>query len=83
MNWKPIGKHDFSKPIWVLKYDIFFYPKDHAFVGNFCSANTPGAQKFTDCHGWYETEADALKVMRHFPKPNSYRIEKVYKMVLL
>lgn len=81
--WKPIEKLDFDNPIWVLKYDIFFYPKDHEFEGNFCSADTPNAQKFTSCHGWYETEEEALKVQRHFPNSNGYRIEKVYKRILL
>ena len=86
MNWKPIMDHDFQKTIWVLKYDIFFYPKGHDLEGNFCYNDTPNAQKFTDCHAWFETEEEALKVLRNFPKPspgyNGYRIEKVYKGVL-
>ena len=76
MSWQPIEKM-MSEPIWVLKYDM--YQKD----GNFCDASTEGAEKFTSCHGWYDSEEDALKVLRHFPKPNSYRIEKVWKRVLL
>jgi hypothetical protein len=38
---------------------------------------------YTDCHGWYSTEAEALAVLRHFPKPNTYTIEKVYHRKLL
>jgi hypothetical protein len=75
--WEPIERMA-DDPIWVLKYDIYFAPD-----GNFCQPDTPGACKFTDCHGWYETEADALKAQRHFPTPNSYRMEKVWKRELL
>ena len=67
---------DTGYPIWVLKYDMFY--KD----GKFCSSDTEGATKFTDCHGWYETEADARKVQAHFPNPSAYRIEKVYRRYL-
>lgn len=83
MNWKPIEKMVSAQSIWILKYDIFFYPEGHEYRGNFCGADIPGAQKSTSCHGWYESEADALKVLNHFPKPNSYRIEKVHKRELL
>ena len=76
MNWKPIEDIDVGYPIWVIKYDMF--EKDRQF----CSADTVGATKFTDCHGWYETEADALKVRNHFPDPSKYRIEKVYRRYL-
>lgn len=38
---------------------------------------------WTDCHGWYETEAEARTVLRHFPKPNTYEIEKVHHRKLL
>jgi len=82
MTWQPIETIDFDNPIWVLKYDIYFYPKGHAMEGNFCSKDEPNAQKFTDCHGWYDNEADALAAMRHFREPNSYRLEKVYRRVL-
>ena len=75
-EWKSIENIDPSAPIWVLKYDL--YCKD----GEFCKPDEPGSVKFTDCHGWYETEADALKVLCHFREPNSYRIEKIYKRVL-
>ena len=77
-GWKPIEKIDFEQPIWVLKYDIYFNES-----GNFCSAETPNARKFTDCHGWYSTEEDALKVRAHFTDPSAYRVEKVYRRVLL
>ena len=76
-SWTPIERV-VSEPIWVLKYDMYYAPD-----GNFCEADTPGARKFTSCHGWYESEADALKVMHHFPPPSAYRIEKVWKRELL
>lgn len=75
--WQPIERM-VDAPIWVIKYDIFFAPD-----GNFCAADHPEARKFTDCHGWYETEADALTVLRHFRRPSTYRVEKVHKRVLL
>lgn len=75
-GWKPIEQKDFSQPIWVLKYDIYF--KD----GQFCDKDTLGATKFTDCHGWYSTEAEALAVRNHMPTAG-YRIEKVYRGVLI
>lgn len=77
MSWQPIERM-VDQPIWVLKYDIFFKAD-----GNFCEPDHPEAQKFTDCHGWYGTEADALTALSHFPRPNSYRMEKVHKRVLL
>lgn len=67
-----------NNSIWVLKYDIYFYPEGHEREGNFCTKDEPSAQKFTDCHGWYRSEIDALKVLRHFRQPNSYRVEKVW-----
>jgi len=78
-NWKPIEEVDFDNPIWVLKYDIFFAPGS----GVFCTADTPGARKFTDCHGWYDDEDEAIEVRNHFSNPDHYTIEKVYKRVLL
>lgn len=80
--WKPIERM-VSQPIWVLKYDIHAYPKGHPLEGNFCDKDEPMAVKFTDCHGWYSSEADALKVMHHFPKPCGYRLERVWKRELL
>lgn len=77
MTWKAIEKININKPIWILKYDM--YVKD----GIFCDKDVPGATKFTDCHGWYETEEEAIKVRLHFPIPNTYHIEKVYKRTLL
>lgn len=71
-NWQTIEMFDVSDPIWVIKYDM--YSNNH----DWCSADDPGAVKYTDCHGWYKTQAEALKVMQHFPKPNSYRVEKVH-----
>lgn len=75
-GWKPIERMT-DKAIWVLKYDM--WQKD----GNFVEPRTEGADKFTDCHGWYASEGDALKVLRHFPRPNSYRIERVWGRELL
>lgn len=72
-----------NDPIWVLKYDIYLYLIGHEREGNFCTKDEPNAQKFTDCHGWYDNEADALKVMRHFRQPNSYQVEKVWKRELI
>ena len=45
----------------------------------FVDADHHEASPFTDCHGWYETEEEARKVVNHFRKPNSYRVEKVWK----
>jgi hypothetical protein len=75
-EWKSIETFTSEDPIWVIKYDMF--QKD----GSFVDKDTPGAEKFTSCHGYYTSEADAIKVRNHFPKPNGYRIEKVYKRVL-
>lgn len=77
-SWKPIEKIVTEDFIWVLKYDLY-YSKDGVFVDK----NTPAAIKFTDCHGYYTSEADAYKVKNHFPDPDKYRVEKVYKRVLL
>ena len=76
--WCPIERIVPDEPIWVLKYDVYFTPE-----GNFCDADYPGAQKFTDCHGWYDNEDDAMAVLRHFTRPNSYRMEKVHRRALL
>jgi hypothetical protein len=77
-NWKPIEEIDFDHPLWVLKYDMFWGPD-----GQSCKADTPGAEKFTSIHGYYESQEEALEVQHHFPKPNSYNLEKIYKRVLL
>lgn len=83
MSWKPIEEMVREEPIWVLKYDIYFYPEGHEHYGNFCEKDAPGAVKFTDCHGWYETEAEALAVQRHFTDPSGYHLEKVWRRRLL
>lgn len=85
-SWQPIERCVFDKPIWILKYNMYSYPKGHPMEGNFCNRDEPNAQKFTDCHGWYESEEDAIKALRHFPKysdNDGYRLEKVYKRELL
>lgn len=74
MQWQAIDEMVPDSEIWVLKYDIYFKPD-----GNFTNADDPEAMKFTDCRGYFDNEQDALKVLRHFPTPNSYRIEKVRK----
>ncbi len=77
MSWQPIEQMVSENPIWVLKYNVYFAN------GQFCSKDHPDAVKFTDCHGWYENEADAMKVLRHFPKPDGYCIEKVFQRKLI
>jgi len=76
-DWQPIERIS-GNPIWVIKYDMWVAPD-----GQFCQPDAPDAVKFTDCHGWYKTEADALKVLHHFRRPNSYRIEKVHSRELV
>lgn len=83
MGWEPIERMDTENPIWVLKYDMFWYPKGHEMEGNSCPNDYPGAQKFTSCHGYYTSEADAMAALRHFSAPNGYRMEKVYRRVLI
>jgi hypothetical protein len=79
MNWKPIEQLVVENPIWVIKYDMYEDP----ITRTACASSVPGAIKFTDCHGYYTSEQDALAVMFHFPKPNSYRVEKVYQRKLI
>jgi hypothetical protein len=71
-----------NTPIWVLKYDVYFYPKGHVLDGCFANKGTPGAVKSTSCHGWYETEEEALTVRNNFTYPSEYRLEKVYQRKL-
>ncbi len=75
-SWQTIERFDIDNSIWILKYDLFQLDRQYVPKG------TPGAEKFTSCHGWYDNEADALKVLHHFPKPNTYRIEKVHQRKL-
>lgn len=79
---------DFDSGIWVLKYDM--YTKQHDDVGKeFCKADELGAVKFTSCHGWYKTEADAIAALHKFGKKEKekdiyrYQIEKVYERKLI
>lgn len=58
--------------IWVLKYDMYCDER-----GEFCNKDTPNAIKYTDCHGWYESEADARYAQGKLQ--GKYDIEKVYK----
>jgi hypothetical protein len=80
MDWKPIETMIIDNPIWVLKYNMYEDP----ITREICDPSVvPGAIKYTSCHGWYESEADALRVLRHFPRPNTYSLEKVYQRKLL
>ena len=74
MGWQSIEELVPDSAIWVIKYSLYYLPD-----GNWCNADHPDAIKLTDCHGWYETEAEARQVLNHFPLPNSYRIERVWK----
>lgn len=76
--WSSIEYLDVEHPIWVITYDMY-----EDANRQFCSVDDDWVNKFTSCHGWYESYEDAVKVLNHFPRPNSYRIEKVHKRVLL
>ncbi len=73
-NWISIEDTHFDNPIWVLTYDMYATP-----AGNYCDANHPEAIKYTDIHGWYKSEEDAMMVYRNFTKPNTYRVKKAYQ----
>ena len=77
MSWQSIEDFICDDPIWILKYDMYYIPG-----GEFCKKDDLYAEKFTSCHGWYGTEAEAMAVLRHFPQPNSYRVEKVHRRKL-
>lgn len=68
-------KINLEKPIWVLKYDLW------SLKGRFVPECTPGAVKFTSCHGWYKTEEDAKFAIKKFSDlyGSSYNLERVYK----
>lgn len=80
MPWQSIETFGAVDPIWVIKYTMF-QRIENGFM-QFCEENDEGAIPFVSCHGYYTNEADARKVLNHFPKPNTYRIERVYKRVL-
>ena len=50
--------------------------------------DTPGATKHVACHGYYTSEADAIKAMHTLaklannPKQYPYYMEKVYRRIL-
>lgn len=82
MSWKAIEKMVLEDPIWVLKY--YMWSKGGCFV----PPNTEGALKLCSIHGYYTSEEDCLKALRHFPAVNpkvseGYTMEKVYKRVLI
>lgn len=79
-HWKSIETIALGQPIWVIKYTL--YQRTIDGMTSWCNKEDKGAEAFTDCHGWYDTEEDARKVLNHFPKPNTYKIEKVYKRKL-
>lgn len=75
-NWKPIEKVGDAR-IWVLKYDMW------QLDGRHVAAHTPGAEKFTSCHGFYNSFEEAKAVRAHFRDPSQYSIERVVQRVLL
>ena len=80
MRWESIETLSTYQPIWVIKYSLYQRLVDDR--QEWCQADDEGAVKFTSCHGYYTNFDDAMKVLRHFPKPNTYQIEKVYKREL-
>ena len=80
MQWQSIESPGLGDPIWVIKYTM--YQRTVNGVTNWCKKDDEGAEAFTDCHGYYDNEEDARKVLNHFLKPNTYRVEKVYKRKL-
>lgn len=80
MTWQSIEEFVGDDPIWVIKYTLY-----HRLVNGhyeWCNKGDEGWEAMTDCHGWYENEVDAWKVVNHFPKPNTYKVEKVHKYKL-
>lgn len=78
MNWQSIEDFVGDDPIWVIKYTLY-HRLTEAGHYEWCNKGDEGWEGMTDCHGWYENEDDARKVLNHFPKPNTYRMEKVHK----
>lgn len=76
MDWKPIEKVG-DVHIWVLKYNMW------QLDGRFVDPYTPGAEKFTSCHGFYSSFEEAKAVRDHFPDPTRYSIERVVQRILL
>lgn len=81
MPWAPIERFDIDDPIWIIKYTLWIDPDS----GEWCNPNDipEYAIAHVSCHGWYKTEAEAMAVLRHFPHPNTYQIEKVHYRCLL
>lgn len=79
-SWKSIERAVLEDPIWVIKYT--FYQRTIDGITSWCEKGDQGAEAFTSCHGYYGDEADAYKVLNHFPKPNTYRVEKVWRRKL-
>lgn len=77
MNWQSIEAASLDNPIWIIKYTLYLRTIDG--ITQWCKKEDPGAEGFTSCHGYYTSEADANKVLNHFPKPNTYRVEKVWQ----
>lgn len=76
-GWKSIEAVTLDNPIWVIKYTLY-----HRLVNGryeWCNKGDDGWEAMTDCHGYYTSEEDARAVLNHFPKPNTYRVEKVYQ----
>lgn len=79
--WKTIEAATLDNPIWVIKYTLYQRTVDG--ITNWCNKGDTGAEAFTSCHGYYTSEEDAYKVLNHFVRPNSYRVEKVWQRRLL
>ena len=78
MQWRAIEEIEPDSPIWVIQYTL--YTND---LGEFCDKDHHEAEPMTDIHGWYESEADAYKVLNHFRKPNTYKVRKAHKRRLI
>lgn len=78
MTWQSIERFDIDNPIWVLKYTLWADRHSGEWVKN----PDDDAVAHTFCHGWYETEAEARAVLRHFRNYDDYEIEKVHQRKL-
>lgn len=74
--WRAIEKISPDQPVWVILYLYWGSDSEQAVPGY--------AGPWADVHGWYETEADALKVWKHFPPESRkhYTVNKAHKRIL-
>lgn len=77
-NWQTIERFDTDNPIWIIKYTLYY--DQHS--GEWCDGSNDDAVACVSTHGWYETEEEARAVLNHFPRPNTYEIEKVHQRKL-